>query len=150
MSRVVAILKPPMPVDVAGRVLEALDTVWPGCTVANSADGNYQISTDDTTATWRSHGTTRSELVKAVRGAPTVEVLDRQHEVKINGRKVGRDTELTILDVRGRCRFLSLTTNPKNGATWVDVVDARGNLRSFAVDQVTRVHRVPKTRENHA
>ena len=51
----------------------------------------------------------------------------------------------------GRFRFESITTNPANGAVWVDCFEMfrgqRGPYRSFSVD---RVKRIPKRRPRKA
>jgi hypothetical protein len=77
----------------------------------------------------------------------TVDPFERATSTTINRRLVERDTELTVTGI-GRVRFLRATTNPRNGATWLDVVDKQGKLRSARPERVTRVHRLSKTRAN--
>lgn len=70
-------------------------------------------------------------------------------EITINGRKVDTDTELSIKGVRGRHRFIREVTR-ENGTTYIDVMSAEPHkmIRSFHIDKVRTVHRIPKTREN--
>lgn len=72
----------------------------------------------------------------------------RDGQARIHGRNVRPDTEMTVTTIRGRVRFVALVTNPKTGAQWIDVIDSRGLLRAAAVDAVTTVHRIVKTRAN--
>lgn len=65
-------------------------------------------------------------------------------EVRINGRHVTPDTELTVKGV-GRVRFKNLTITSA-GVRWIDCIDRHGKWRSFDVDRVTVVHRVQKGR----
>lgn len=46
----------------------------------------------------------------------------QSEEYEANGRKIQRDTELSIEGESGRYRFRRHVRNPKNGAEWIDVV----------------------------
>lgn len=66
-------------------------------------------------------------------------------EVKIHGRIVTPGTELSIKGERGRMRFIKQVTRPERGYQWIDVADPQGQIRSFYLDRVRRVHRISKT-----
>jgi hypothetical protein len=71
--------------------------------------------------------------------------------VTINGRTVGRGTELSIRGERGRFRFLKRVTRPERGVEWLDVWGGPRHyesLRSFYPERVKRVHRINTTPEN--
>lgn len=74
-------------------------------------------------------------------------------ELKIHGRIVTKNTELTIEGQPGRYRFVRHVLNPKNGAEWVDVVGGPkgySSSRSYRPDRIKRVHWKNKTGENLA
>lgn len=77
----------------------------------------------------------------------------QSEEYEANGRKIQRDTELSIQGESGRYRFRRHVRNPKNGAEWIDVVGGpKGytSYRSFRPDRIKRVHWKNKTGENLA
>lgn len=69
--------------------------------------------------------------------------------IQINGRYVTAGTELSIIDERGRSRFIKHVQTPT--AEWIDVVGGMSGhkaFRSFRSDRVKRVHWKNKLREN--
>jgi len=71
-------------------------------------------------------------------------------EVKINGRLVTVDSELSFKGVRGRFRFKRMVTLD-DGRSWLDVFGGPENhetLRSFGIERVKTVHRIAKVRGN--
>ena len=74
-------------------------------------------------------------------------------EYEANGRKIHRDTELSIEGEQGRYRFRRHVRNPKNNAEWIDVVGGPKGYsiyRSFNPNKIKRVHWKNKTGENLA
>lgn len=72
----------------------------------------------------------------------------REYEMKYENFIIERGDLIKITGEYGtRFKFESVTTNPKNGAVWVDCFEMHrgqtGCYRSFAVD---RVKRIPKRR----
>lgn len=62
-------------------------------------------------------------------------------EMQINGRNVVVGTELSILNERGRFKFIKHVQTPT--AEWIDVIGGPSNYRmcrSFRPDRVKRVH----------
>lgn len=86
-------------------------------------------------------------LQGGITGPPSPERFQRSTVTTINGRHVTAGTELTIRGA-GRCRFIALVHNPRNGRSWIDAVDHRCRIRSFTLESVTTVHRLAKTRDN--
>ena len=74
-------------------------------------------------------------------------------DYEANGRKIHRDTELSITKEQGRFRFMRHVLNPESGSEWIDVVGGpKGHkqVRSFRPDRIKRVHWKNKTGENLA
>lgn len=70
-------------------------------------------------------------------------------EMQINGRNVVVGTELSILDERGRFKFIQHVKTPT--AEWIDVIggpDKYRMYRSFRPERVKRVHWKNKMRES--
>ncbi len=71
-------------------------------------------------------------------------------EITVNGRKVVRGTELSIVGERGRYKFLKHVYNPKTDSSWIDVVGgsntAASQHRSFRQDRIKTVHWKNKAR----
>lgn len=65
-------------------------------------------------------------------------------EIMINGRHVGRGTEISIRGERGRFRFYKHVVN--GDKEWIDVIDKYKAFRSFRPEQVKRVHWKKKIR----
>lgn len=65
-----------------------------------------------------------------------------------NGRHIEVGTELTVRGIRGRVRFVKHVVTDK--AEWVDAIDRDKHFRSIAPERIRTVHRLNKTRENHA
>lgn len=86
-------------------------------------------------------GTTASQI----KGPPSVDPFNRDTVTTLKGQTVRPDTEVTVTGM-GRCRFRALVTNPDNGATWVDLIDARGRYRAARPELVRVVHRSVKLR----
>lgn len=68
--------------------------------------------------------------------------FDKVERLTVNGRHATPGTEVSVRGL-GRCKFVALVTNPRNGQTWVDVMHHR-QWRSVSVERVTRVHHVAK------
>lgn len=74
-------------------------------------------------------------------------------EYEANGRKIHRDTELSIEGQLGRYRFVRHVFNPANNAEWIDVIGGPKGYnvyRSFNPTKIKRVHWKNKTGENLA
>ena len=76
----------------------------------------------------------------------------REYQMKYENFIIERGDLIKIAGEYGtRFRFESVTTNPKNGAVWVDCFETwrgrTGAYRSFSVD---RVKRIPKRRSRKA
>lgn len=70
-------------------------------------------------------------------------------EIQINGRNVVVGTELSIVDERGRFRFLQHVQTPT--AEWIDVIGGPEKVRmyrSFRPERVKRVHWKNRMRES--
>lgn len=70
-------------------------------------------------------------------------------EIKIHGRNVVPDTELTMFNERGRFRFKRHVNTGKT--EWIDVIGGRPGFekwRSFGVENVKYVHYKQRTRKN--
>lgn len=67
-----------------------------------------------------------------------------EHNVKINGRRVERGTEISITGERGRFRFAGRVTTA-TGNTWINAFGRYGS-RSFDEARVKTVHRKRKGR----
>jgi hypothetical protein len=85
-------------------------------------------------------------------GAVITDPFDRVYEMKYENFIIERGDLIKITGEYGtRFRFESITTNPKNGATWVDCFEMwrgrQGAYRSFSID---RVKRIPKRRPRKA
>lgn len=74
-------------------------------------------------------------------------------ELKVNGRIVTKDTELSIQGVPGRFRFIRHVYNPRVDAEWIDVVGGQkgySSYRSYHIDRIKTVHWKNKTGTNLA
>lgn len=74
-------------------------------------------------------------------------------ELKVNGRIVTKDTELSIKGESGRYRFVKHVYNPRVDSEWIDVIGgAKGysSYRSFHPDRIKTVHWKNKTGTNLA
>lgn len=74
-------------------------------------------------------------------------------EYEANGRKIHRDTELSIEGHMGRYRFVKHVFNPANNAEWIDIIGGPKGYkiyRSVRPDRIKRVHWKNKTGENLA
>jgi hypothetical protein len=75
----------------------------------------------------------------------------RRHETyQINGRVLVPGTEFSVHGEPGRFRFLYVIQTPA-GATWVDGIGGRvkePQWRSFRLNQIKTIHRIPKTRQS--
>jgi len=74
-------------------------------------------------------------------------------DYEANGRKIQRDTELSITGESGRFRFMRHVLNPDSATEWIDVIGGpKGykQVRSFRPDRIKRVHWKKKTGENLA
>lgn len=75
-----------------------------------------------------------------------------------NNRHIEVGTELTVRGIRGRVRFVKHVTVLEEineqwsevKAEWIDAIDRDKHFRSFAPERIRTVHRLNKTRENHA
>lgn len=78
--------------------------------------------------------------------------FDRVYEMQYENFTIERGDLIKIVGEYGtRFRFESVTTNPTNGAVWVDCFEMwrgrTGAYRSFSID---RVKRIPKRRPRKA
>lgn len=78
--------------------------------------------------------------------------FSREYQMKYDNFIIERGDLIKIIGEYGtRFKFESITTNPKNGAVWVDCFETwrgrTGAFRSFTVD---RVKRIPKRRTRKA
>ena len=74
-------------------------------------------------------------------------------EYEANGRKIQKNTELTIDGEQGRYRFQQHVVNPENKSEWINVVGGpkgHSTTRSFHPNRIKRVHWKNKTGENLA
>jgi hypothetical protein len=96
-------------------------------------------------------------MARKKKDAKTTESLPRPNdhwviteEITVNGRKVVRGTELSIVGERGRYKFLKHVYNPKTDSAWIDVVGgsntAASQHRSFRQDRIKTVHWKNKAR----
>jgi hypothetical protein len=70
-------------------------------------------------------------------------------EIQVNGRNVVVGTELSIIDERGRFKFIKHVKTPT--AEWIDVVggiSGHKSFRSFRPERVKRVHWKNRLRES--
>lgn len=72
-------------------------------------------------------------------------------EIKVNGFAVTPGTEVKVVGLRGRWRYLGHTRNVETGAEWVDVRQVNGSTgrtltgtRSVRPDRIAVVHRTRK------
>ena len=85
-------------------------------------------------------------------GSMIVDPFNRVHEMQYENFTIERGDLIKITGEHGtRFKFESVTTNPKNGAVWVDCFEMwrgrQGAYRSFSID---RVKRIPKRRPRKA
>ena len=74
-------------------------------------------------------------------------------EMKVNGRIVVKDTELSIKGVSGRFRFIKHVYNPRVDAEWIDVIGGPkgySGYHSYHPDRIKTVHWKNKTGTNLA
>ena len=85
-------------------------------------------------------------------GSMIPDPFTRVHEMQYENFKIERGDLIKIAGEYGtRFKFESVTTNPANGAVWVDCFEMwrgrQGAYRSFSID---RVKRIPKRRPRKA
>jgi hypothetical protein len=78
----------------------------------------------------------------------SIDPFIREEEMFIDGKKIVKGDLIKIKGIWGtQFKFLSLTTNPKNGIVWVDYIELDKGIgcgfRSFYPE---RVRRIPKKR----
>lgn len=59
--------------------------------------------------------------------------------ITVNGRRVTRGTEISIVGIRGRCQFIQ-AVHTTDGRAWVDVITNRGFARTVRPDTIRTVH----------
>ena len=85
-------------------------------------------------------------------GSVIVDPFNRVHQMQYENFVIERGDLIKITGEYGtRFKFESVTTNPANGAVWVDCFEMwrgrQGAYRSFSID---RVKRIPKRRPRKA
>lgn len=78
--------------------------------------------------------------------------FEREYTFEVGNFTIERGELIKIVGEYGtKFKFESITTNPKNGAVWVDCFEVyrgqRGPYRSFTID---RIKRIPKRRPRKA